>query len=89
MGAYILLYPRARVLTLVPVFIFFLPIIMLPAWVVIAAWFVLQLFGGLLSLGAAAGGGVAFFAHVGGFVAGLLLVGLFARRRPRPRGIVY
>ncbi len=89
LGAYILLYPRARVLTLVPVFIFFLPIIMLPAWVVIAAWFVLQLFGGLLSLGAAAGGGVAFFAHVGGFVAGLLLVGLFARRRPRPRGIVY
>jgi len=89
LGAYILLYPRARVLTLVPVFIFFLPIIMLPAWVVIAAWFVLQLFEGLLSLGAAAGGGVAFFAHVGGFVAGLLLVSLFARRGPRPRGIVY
>jgi membrane associated rhomboid family serine protease len=89
LGAYIMLYPRARVLTLVPVFIFFLPIIMLPAWVVIAAWFVLQLFGGLLSLGAAAGGGVAFFAHVGGFIAGLLLVSLFARRRPRPRGIVY
>jgi membrane associated rhomboid family serine protease len=89
LGAYIMLYPRARVLTLVPVFIFFLPIVFLPAWVVIAAWFVLQLFGGLLSLGAAAGGGVAFFAHVGGFVAGLLLVSLFARRRPRLRGIAY
>jgi membrane associated rhomboid family serine protease len=73
----------------VPVFIFFLPILQLPAWVVIGAWFVLQLFEGVLSLGAAAGGGVAFFAHVGGFVAGLLLVSLFVRRRPRPRGIVY
>jgi membrane associated rhomboid family serine protease len=89
LGAYILLYPRARILTLVPVFIFFLPIIMLPAWVVIAAWFVMQLFQGLLSLGAASSGGVAFFAHVGGFVAGLFLVSLFARRRPPARGFVY
>jgi membrane associated rhomboid family serine protease len=89
LGAYIMLYPRARVLTLVPVFLFFFPIVMLPAWVVIGAWFVLQLFEGVLSLGAAAGGGIAFFAHVGGFVAGVLLVSLFVRRRPRPRGIVY
>ncbi len=89
LGAYIMLYPRARVLTLVPVFIFFFPIVMLPAWVIIGAWFVLQLFEGVLSLGAAAGGGVAFFAHVGGFVAGVLLVALFVRRRPRPRGMVY
>jgi membrane associated rhomboid family serine protease len=89
LGAYIVLYPRARVLTLVPVFIFFLPIVLLPAWVVIGAWFVLQLFEGALSLGAAAGGGVAFFAHVGGFLAGLALVGIFVRRRPRPRGIMY
>ena len=89
LGAYILLYPGARILTLVPVLIFFMPIIMLPAWIVIAAWFVVQLFQGLLSLGAAASGGVAFFAHVGGFVAGLLLVSLFARRRPPPRAVVY
>ncbi len=89
LGAYVVLYPRARVLTLVPVFIFFLPILLLPAWVVIGAWFVLQLFEGVLSLGAAAGGGVAFFAHVGGFVAGLLLVGVFVRRRPRLQRIVY
>jgi len=89
LGAYIMLYPRARVLTLVPVFIFFLPILFLPAWVIIGAWFVLQLLEGVLSVGAAAGGGVAFFAHVGGFVAGLLLVGLFVRGRPRPRRMVY
>jgi membrane associated rhomboid family serine protease len=82
LAAYVRLFPRARVLTLIP-FIFFL-VVEIPAVIFIFVWFGLQLFSGLSTLGAASG--VAFWAHVGGFVAGLVLVGLFAPmpRRPRP-----
>jgi len=78
MGAYLLLYPRVRVYTL---FFFFIIIrvIPLPAWALLIYWFVLQLFSGLGSLGAAQGGGVAFWAHIGGFVAGVVLIKLFER----------
>lgn len=69
MGAYFVLFPRARVLTWVPP-LFIIP---LPAYVVLVVWFLLQFFGGLQSLGAQAAGGVAFWAHVGGFVLGVLL----------------
>lgn len=74
MGAYLVLYPQVRVRTYVPP-IFFLK---LRAWVVLAYWFVLQLVGGFgqLAPGPAIGGGTAFWAHVGGFVAGLVLVRL-------------
>ncbi len=80
LGAYMTLYPRARVVTLVPIFIF-LQFIELPAVFFIAVWFLWQLLSGLTSLGMASlnQGGVAFFAHVGGFVAGLALVWLFRR----------
>lgn len=80
LGAYLTLYPRARVVTLVPIFIF-IQFIELPAMFFIALWFGWQLLSGLTSLGVASlnQGGVAFFAHVGGFVAGLLLVWLFRR----------
>jgi len=74
LGAYGLLYPRSRITVVFPIFIF-LQFFELPAWVVIAEWFVLQLLNGVGSLGGSgATGGVAFFAHIGGFVAGLLLV---------------
>ncbi len=75
MGAYIVLYPRARVLTLV--FIFLVPI---PAFIILGYWFVLQFLGGITTLGAAATGGVAWWAHVGGFLAGVILTKLTARR---------
>jgi membrane associated rhomboid family serine protease len=88
LGAYIVLFPRARVLTLLPLFFFF-PIVYVPAWLMIGAWFLLQLATGTLSLGAQAGGGVAYFAHIGGFVAGVVLVSFFARRRRQPSRIVY
>ena len=81
MGAYLVLYPRARVHTLFYFLIFF-RIIPLPAWVILGYWFLIQ----LLSSGAGAGGGVAYAAHVGGFVTGLLLVPIFARGRRRRRG---
>jgi len=80
MGGYILLYPRVRVHTLVTLG-FFLTTVALPAYVMIGYWFVLQLLMGTvgeLSRVEGSGGGVAFWAHVGGFVAGLVLVKLFA-----------
>ena len=80
MGAYIVLYPRATVSTL----FFFVPV-PLPAFLLIGFWFVAQLFSGVSSLGVdavGAGGGVAYFAHVGGFVAGAILVNAFAWKRP-------
>ncbi len=74
LGAYLLLYPRARVLVLVPYGFF--GTFYIPAVIVLGLWFVMQLLSGGMSLGQE-GGGVAFFAHVGGFVAGLALIGLF------------
>jgi membrane associated rhomboid family serine protease len=86
MGAYFLLYPNARVLTLVPFFVVFFT--WLPAWLVLGYWFVVQFLSGtagVISTAARTGGGVAFWAHVGGFAAGALLVKLFPARRPRLR----
>ena len=79
LGAYAVLFPGARVVTLVPIF-FFLQIIELPAVVVLGMWFVLQLFSGSFALASAMGGGTAWWAHIGGFAAGALLI-LIARPR--------
>jgi len=74
MGAYLVLYPRVRVHTLF-FFFFFIRVLPLPAWLLLLYWFGLQfLLGGTTG---GAGGGVAYWAHVGGFVAGLLLIWLF------------
>ena len=81
LGAYLLLYPRAYVLVLIPLG-FFTRMMYVPAWIVLGFWFLLQLLSGGASLGRG-GGGVAWFAHVGGFVSGMLLVGLFKRRSVR------
>jgi membrane associated rhomboid family serine protease len=80
LGAYALLYPRARVVTLILIIIFF-TIVELPALWVLGGWFLLQVLYGSAQLGqpvGEAGGGVAFFAHIGGFLFGLLLIRLFA-----------
>jgi membrane associated rhomboid family serine protease len=83
MGAYIRLFPGATIRGLVPV-LFLLLLADVPAVVFIGFWFVLQLFSGVASIGAATG--IAFFAHIGGFLAGLSLVPFFVQRRPgRPR----
>jgi hypothetical protein len=83
MGAYLITFPRARILTLVPIVIF-LTTIEIPAFLILLYWLLLQFLSGAASLGADAGqGGVAWFAHVGGFVAGIPL--MLALRRPRWR----
>jgi membrane associated rhomboid family serine protease len=88
MGAYFLLFPSARVLTLVPLIIFF-TFIWLPAWIVLGYWFVLQFLSGAatsIAYSSKTSGGIAFWAHVGGFVAGLLMIKLMPQRiRPRSR----
>jgi membrane associated rhomboid family serine protease len=81
LGGYLVLFPRARVLTLIPLIIIW-PVLEVPAWILLLVWFALQGLSGWRSWGSN-DTGVAFFAHLGGFVAGLLLVLLFARRRTR------
>lgn len=88
LGAYIVLYPKARVLTLIPIF-FFIMFRELPAILILGLWFVLQLFSGVGSLGvqdAQDMGGVAYFAHIGGFVIGVILIAILGGMRgPRRR----
>jgi membrane associated rhomboid family serine protease len=82
LGAYLILFPTARVISLVPLFV--VPwFVEIPALIYLGVWFLLQLFNGTLAIavGAQEFGGVAWWAHAGGFVAGILLIGLFARRR--------
>jgi membrane associated rhomboid family serine protease len=81
LGAYLLLYPRAHVLVLIPLGLF-TRLVYIPAGFVLGFWFVLQLISGTASIGGG-GGGVAWFAHIGGFVAGMLLIGLFKHRSVR------
>ena len=91
LGAYLLMFPRRRVLTLV--FFFLITVVYLPAFVVLGAWFVLQFFNGVFALSGRvnAGGGVAVWAHIGGFLFGALLAILFfpkerfGGRPPPPR----
>ncbi|HSB34364.1 MAG TPA: rhomboid family intramembrane serine protease, partial [Nitrospirota bacterium] len=77
LGAYLLLYPRARIVTLI-FFGFIIRTVEIPAMAVLGFWFVLQFLSALFSSGAT--GGVAWYAHIAGFVAGMLLVGLFKRK---------
>lgn len=76
MGAYIVLYPRVRVYCFVVIFVL-VTTVALPAWVMLGYWMLLQVLGAFE--GSAAGGGVAFWAHVGGFASGVLLIRYFAR----------
>ena len=78
MGAYLILYPHVRVYVMVPLG-FILTTVALPAWTMLVYWMLIQLVSGLTAIGGKPGGGVAFWAHVGGFIAGMVLVKLFAR----------
>src|SRR2546426_767146 len=81
LGAYLMLFPRARIRSLAFFGVFFTTVA-IPAIVFLPLWFLLQFLYGLGSIGSS-GGGVAWWAHVGGFMAGIVLVPVFARRRPR------
>jgi len=80
LGAYLVLYPQSRVVTIIPLG-FFMRITLVPASIVLGLWFLLQLFSGVLSFGGPDIGGVAFWAHIGGFVTGVALAKLLAKRR--------
>lgn len=87
MGAYFVLYPKARVLTLVPLIIF-VTFWWLPAWIVLGYWFLIQFLSGTATAVAytnSTTGGVAFWAHVGGFVTGIVLIKLLPERQGRYR----
>ena len=81
MGAYLIKFPHSRILTLLPLFVFWTTI-EIPAVIILVYWFVLQFFSGVGSIvgSQASQGGVAFFAHVGGFVAGMILIGVMGTR---------
>lgn len=86
LGAYLILFPRAQVTTLIPIF-FIITVRQIPAIIILGLWFVLQLFSGVGSLGVRDAqdlGGVAYFAHIGGFVAGVVLIILMGGVRRRP-----
>jgi membrane associated rhomboid family serine protease len=87
LGAYFFYFPKARVLTLIPIFI--IPwIVEIPAVTYLGFWFVTQLFSGVLSITSARGveaGGIAWWAHIGGFIFGVLLAYPFSLRRRQPR----
>ena len=81
LGAYMMLYPRAKIWTLI--FLgFFVRLLYIPAVVILGYWFIIQLLSGSMALNQS-GGGVAFWAHIGGFIAGIVLVGVFKKRNVR------
>lgn len=82
LGGYLLLFPRARVLVLFPIWIFW-RVFYVPAMLMLVLWFGMQLLSGLAVLRVDVNGGVAFWAHVGGFVAGMLLIPIFKKRGVR------
>lgn len=79
LGAYLIKYPKAKVLVLIPI-IFFITVRRIPALFVLGFWFIMQLFSGVVTIGGE-GGGVAFWAHIGGFVAGLGLILLLSEKK--------
>ena len=79
LGAYLVSYPRARVVTVLFIF-YFIRIARIPALFVLGFWFILQVFNGLPALGSSGGGGVAWFAHIGGFLFGLVVFKFFVKK---------
>jgi hypothetical protein len=84
LGAYLVLFPASRIVTLIPLG-YFSRLTTAPAFVFLGLWFILQLFEGVMSFGGADVGGVAFWAHVGGFVAGMVMVKLMPTEARRER----
>ena len=83
LGAYLILFPRSRIASLVPI-LFIFTIIEIPAILFLIFWFLSQLYSGLFAMGGSAGSGIAWWAHIGGFLFGVIMVFLFRRRTPYP-----
>src|SRR5207245_10853189 len=81
MGAYLFQFPHARILTLIPI-LFFFTTLAIPAVLILAYWFILQFFSGIGSIGYSqvSQGGVAWFAHIGGFITGMVLISTMGTR---------
>jgi membrane associated rhomboid family serine protease len=88
LGAYLVLFPQSRIVTVIPLG-FYLRMAVVPAIIVLGLWFVLQLFSGVLSMGGPDVGGVAFWAHIGGFVAGMLMARLLAPGQRAERAVTW
>jgi rhomboid family protein len=86
LGAYLVMYPHSRIVTFIPLG-FFLRLTVVPATIVLGFWFVLQLFSGVLSLGGPDVGGVAFWAHIGGFIAGVVMAFILTIGRTRKNAV--
>lgn len=82
MGAYLFLYPRARIKTLI-IFLFFIQVIRIPAIFLLGYWILIQTLSGLAESGSGGGSGIAWFAHIGGFVAGFVLIILMRKGKRR------
>ena len=89
LGAYIVLYPGTRVRVGIPFFRFFMLPLTIPAYMMLGLWFILQVFNGMTSLGIETGGGVAFFAHIGGFLFGLILAFVYTTIKGAPQPVIY
>ena len=83
LGAYLFLFPKARVKTLLILFIF-IHIISIPAIIMLGLWIIMQILSAYIEYGSKTGGGIAWFAHIGGFAAGLVLIVLMKKRKKRP-----
>lgn len=80
LGGYVIQFPRAKIVTLIPIFVFF-QVVELPAFLFLGIWLLMQLFSGFFSLGIGAdAGGVAWWAHIGGFAAGMVMLLLLKKR---------
>jgi membrane associated rhomboid family serine protease len=86
LGAYLVLFPQSKIVTFIPLG-FYMRLTVVPAIVVLGLWFILQLFSGVMSLGGPDVGGVAFWAHIGGFVAGMVMAKLLAPRARVDRSV--
>jgi membrane associated rhomboid family serine protease len=82
LGAYMITFPKARILVILPLFVIW-EFIELPAIVVLGFWFLIQFFSGTAAISSAQGGGVAWWAHIGGFVLGMIFIKLLPKSRYR------
>jgi len=82
MGAYMFLYPKARIRTLL-ILVIFIQVVRIPAIIVLGYWILIQVLSGFAEFGSGTGGGIAWFAHIGGFIAGFILITIMKKRGKR------